>query len=142
MGIARHSEQMTGRAKHTADRTRRAWPTGRAKHTADRPHRPDRRAFLRCASGAALSILAVGARAALHPRPASAGPAASCCSLARDANAWCPYFCGEIGGGFSCWACNNGACLCCECIPGGLASCFYFFASCSYSTGCCERAAD
>ena len=107
---------------------------------ADRRHRSGRRAFLRCAGGAALSILALGARAALDPRPASAGPRMSCCYLARDHNVWCPYFCGETAGTFVCWACNNGECLCCECVHGSSGTSCWRVAmvNCSYSSGCCE----
>ena len=99
-----------------------------------------RRAFLRYAGGAALSVLAVGTRSVLDPRPASAARG-SCCGLVRTHNVWCPYFCGETGSALNCWACNNGACLCCECSAAGAGySCFFSTGavSCSYSTGCCE----
>ena len=98
-----------------------------------------RRWFLRTATGAAATVLAMGAQALFGASTASAGGGTvrdGCCLLFGHRTAWCPMLCKELGHNIRCWSCNQNRCKCCECTTSD--TCFSGFTACSYKIGCCE----
>ena len=96
-----------------------------------------RRWFLRTATGAAATVLLMGAQALFGASAASGITQDGCCLLARRQTAWCPMLCKELGHSIRCWSCNRNQCKCCECTTSD--TCFGGFTACSYKIGCCER---
>ena len=96
-----------------------------------------RRWFLRTATGAAATVLLMGAQALFGASAASGITQDGCCLLARRQTAWCPMLCKELGHSIRCWSCNRNQCKCCECTTSD--TCFAGFTACSYKIGCCER---
>ena len=99
---------------------------------------PGRRWFVRSATGGALSLVALGAQALFGASPAAAQGihSSGCCLLVRAPSPWCPVTCADKGLALRCWGCNHDRCRCCECTDSS--SCFLvFYASCSYTAGCC-----
>ena len=108
-------------------------------------HPGGRRWFLRSATGAAATVLAMGAQTLFGASGASAGSAVTdvgCCWLFGRPTPWCPLLCAEAGHHIRCWTCNSNRCKCCECIKGPIqpgTDCFgYYLRLCAYATGCCE----
>ena len=96
-----------------------------------------RRWFLRTATGAAATVLLMGAQTLFGASAASGITQDGCCLLARRQTAWCPMLCKELGHTIRCWSCNRNQCKCCECTTSD--TCFAGFTACSYKIGCCER---
>ena len=96
-----------------------------------------RRWFLRTATGAAATVLLMGAQTLFGASAASGITQDGCCLLARRQTAWCPMLCKELGHSIRCWSCNRNQCKCCECTTSD--TCFAGFTACSYKIGCCER---
>ncbi len=97
-----------------------------------------RRWFLRTATGAAATVLAMGAQALFGASHASADSGSArvfCCLLGARLTAWCPMLCAELGHNIRCWACNQNQCKCCECTTND--NCFNGITACSYKIGCC-----
>ena len=101
-------------------------------------HTGGRRWFLRSATGAAATVLTMGAQALFGASVASAGSEitdVSCCYLLGRETAWCPLLCAELGHNVHCWACNSSRCKCCECTTS--TRCFSGITACAYAVGCC-----
>ena len=103
----------------------------------EQTHRPGRRWFVRSATGGALSLVALGARALFGASPAAAQGVSGCCFLVGQLSAWCPVTCADRGLTLRCWACNNDRCRCCECTRSS--NCWVYDAACGYTAGCCEE---
>ena len=95
----------------------------------------DRRWFLRTATGAAATVLLMGAQA-MFAAPAASARDDGCCLLIGRSTAWCPMLCRELGHHIRCWSCNSNKCKCCECVKSHH-SCFAGITACSYTQGCC-----
>ena len=101
-------------------------------------HPGGRRWFLRSATGAAATVLAMGAQAVFGASVASATghlTKVGCCYLFGRETAWCPVLCAELGHNLNCWACNGNRCKCCECTTRD--TCWSGITACSYTVGCC-----